>query len=482
MATAAELFASLSTEEPHIVINSDRSVTIPDELKNVAVQYDHNVETVTFDCPRYWDGNDLSEMIVSINFVRSDKYEYTYVCKNVTVDNDDPNIMHFDWTISRDVTEVSGKLTFIVCVKKSHVDGATSQVWHSQKCDTFTILPGLECDQVIIPSDSEYVGVQADYNQSSETAADYIKNRPFYKESKVYDSFPDADYTTPAYDIPDQNLVLYKISDTLIDDTNFDNAIVTYHKTSTPSEKITITLTDEDYGSEGDSLSSILDRFFIIYTQLPVSETDTIEPGIYSMFDGEDVYCLDSIEFITKVVKVPTMFLPEKDYYNKTESDRRYVSKQNNNYESFENLCLTFNNQKDLSYLFCYSDFKTAPRVSTAQAETVALMYAYCQHVESIYSNTYDLAFYFLNLKEGGFDGTFSGCYSLVNIRFGPGNIYQNISFSSSPYLSDDSIKSIIDGLDTVTVSKTITFHSIVVAKLTDNQLQTIRDKNWNVG
>ena len=43
MATAAELFASLNTEEPHIIINSDRSVTIPEELKNIAVQYDHNI-------------------------------------------------------------------------------------------------------------------------------------------------------------------------------------------------------------------------------------------------------------------------------------------------------------------------------------------------------------------------------------------------------------------------------------------------------
>ena len=201
MATAAELFASLNAEEPHIIINSDRSVTIPEELKNIAVQYDHNIETVTFDCQRYWDGNDLSEMIVNINFVRPDKYEDTYICKNVTVDSNDPNIMHFDWTISRSVTEVSGTLTFIVCVRKSYIDGETSQVWHSQKCDACTILPGLKCDKVAIPSDPEYNGVQVDYNQNDETAADYIKNRPFYKESKVYDSFPDANYSTPAYNL-----------------------------------------------------------------------------------------------------------------------------------------------------------------------------------------------------------------------------------------------------------------------------------------
>ena len=39
--------------EPHIVIGEDRFITVPSELKRIAVQYDHNIETVTFDCPRY---------------------------------------------------------------------------------------------------------------------------------------------------------------------------------------------------------------------------------------------------------------------------------------------------------------------------------------------------------------------------------------------------------------------------------------------
>ena len=33
MATAEELFSSLNSEDPHIIINSDRTITIPDELK-----------------------------------------------------------------------------------------------------------------------------------------------------------------------------------------------------------------------------------------------------------------------------------------------------------------------------------------------------------------------------------------------------------------------------------------------------------------
>ena len=57
-------FVGLSNEfeEPHIVIGYDRVVTVPDQLKRLAVQYDHDIETVTFDCPRYWGKHDMSQM------------------------------------------------------------------------------------------------------------------------------------------------------------------------------------------------------------------------------------------------------------------------------------------------------------------------------------------------------------------------------------------------------------------------------------
>lgn len=209
----------MKTDEPHIVIGSDRSITVPKELRNIAVQYDHNIETVTFDCPRYWDGNDMSSMTVNINFVRFDGHEGTYVCKEVMVDDNDPNIMHFDWTVSREVTEASGKLTVIICLKKDNAGGLTSQVWHSQRCETFSVLPGLLCDSVTIPSDPEYNGVQVDYNQNDKLAADYIKNRPFYKKEQTY-AFTEDDYKTPVCstnmsgDEENPQMVdLYKLSD-----------------------------------------------------------------------------------------------------------------------------------------------------------------------------------------------------------------------------------------------------------------------------
>ena len=150
MATANDIFNSIETEEPHIVINNDRSITVPDVLKNVAVQYDHDIETVTFDCPRYWDGNDLSGMKIMINFIKPLGDQGTYVCKPATIDQSNDKIIHFDWTISSEVTAQPGDIKFIVCMQKDATDKTTSLIWHSQICSLMTVLPGIECDSSVI--------------------------------------------------------------------------------------------------------------------------------------------------------------------------------------------------------------------------------------------------------------------------------------------------------------------------------------------
>lgn len=112
--------AGSGQDEPHIVIGRDRFITVPADLKRIAVQHDHNVETVTFDCPRYWDGIDMStdEFAIYINYMLADNSLGSYVAENVSVDATDDSIMHFTWTISENVTKAKGSLMFLVCIKK----------------------------------------------------------------------------------------------------------------------------------------------------------------------------------------------------------------------------------------------------------------------------------------------------------------------------------------------------------------------------
>lgn len=138
-----------TTNEPHIVIDSDRVVSVPKELRRIAVQFDHNVETVTFDCPRYWDNLDMSELAVYINYMRKDREVGSYKATNVTVDNINSNLMHFDWTISRNVSLIKGELKFLVCIRKSDANGDEENHWNSELNSEMYISEGLEADETM---------------------------------------------------------------------------------------------------------------------------------------------------------------------------------------------------------------------------------------------------------------------------------------------------------------------------------------------
>lgn len=135
--------------EPHIVIGEDRFITVPDELKRIAVQYDHRVETVTFDCPRYWDGYDMSKMKIYINYTRADGLLGMYLAENVFADQQLPNIMHFDWTLTRNVTGINGPIVFMVCVKRVDRDGNEEVHWNSERNLEMYVSEGLEGEEVI---------------------------------------------------------------------------------------------------------------------------------------------------------------------------------------------------------------------------------------------------------------------------------------------------------------------------------------------
>lgn len=144
-----------SDSEPHIVVNPDRTITVPEELTHIAVQFDHNVETVTFDCPRYWDGHDFSSMHVYINYMRPDGYKDQYPVKSLRVDDEDESTIHFDWVISENVTLVKGNISFLVCIKTSETD--LEAHWNSRLNQSLVIDEGMECSETVIKRNPDLI-------------------------------------------------------------------------------------------------------------------------------------------------------------------------------------------------------------------------------------------------------------------------------------------------------------------------------------
>ena len=160
------------TSEPHIIIDENRFISVPEELRKIAVQYDHNVETVTFDCPRYWDGLDMSTMRVYINYQRSDGAKGMSIPKNMTVDSTDDSIIHFDWTLTRGATLSAGTLSFSVCIKKPTASGGEENHWNSEVNSQMTVSKGLEYEEQKNPQHYDLISDLIDRMEETELAVE----------------------------------------------------------------------------------------------------------------------------------------------------------------------------------------------------------------------------------------------------------------------------------------------------------------------
>lgn len=140
-------------KEPHVVVSKSRKIIVPNELKAIAVTGDKDVETITFDCIRFWDDNDLYQFAIYINYVLPNGGEFTYVPEKVWLDDVNSDIFHFDWVIKKEMTYYSGKLQVSILAIKTDADGMLEKQWGSFITNDFYIEKGLE--NLDVPNEEE---------------------------------------------------------------------------------------------------------------------------------------------------------------------------------------------------------------------------------------------------------------------------------------------------------------------------------------
>lgn len=261
MSQAEELLNSLdvsnASEESHIVIGKDRFITVPEALKRLAVQYDHDIETVIFDCPRYWDDHDMSTMAIYVNYICADNEPGCYQVKNVTVDSTDSTIMHFDWTISKNVTMAAGQIAFLVCIKKTDAEGVEKNHWNSEICKDCYISPGIEYGDIDI--NEIYPDILARWRQEVLAITDDIVAA---RENGEFQGEPGVSPTIQVSDIEGGHRVTitdvngtksFDVKDTIVDGTEAVNALLDQFVykdkvfNATSSDGVTYTITDDDF-------------------------------------------------------------------------------------------------------------------------------------------------------------------------------------------------------------------------------------------
>lgn len=88
-------------------------------------------------------------MKIYINYIRPDKKPLSSLAENVTVDETDPTIIHFDFRITRNVTMVDGVLDCLVCIKSTNSEGVEEHHWNSDIFSKLTVGKGMENEETI---------------------------------------------------------------------------------------------------------------------------------------------------------------------------------------------------------------------------------------------------------------------------------------------------------------------------------------------
>lgn len=167
----------------HVIINRDRTVVVPESLKKIGIQFDHNVNTITFDCPRYPDEDssiDMSQMPIFINYMLPDKTPGSSLALNVVVDETDNTLMHFDWKITNAITPVNGVLSTLVCVKQSDTEGNELYHWNTDLFQKFTVGNGMECNGQVAEMNPDVISQllarmgEVDTRTSAEAMSGYV--------------------------------------------------------------------------------------------------------------------------------------------------------------------------------------------------------------------------------------------------------------------------------------------------------------------
>lgn len=141
----------------HDVIDSDvrfiidpvtRTISNQESKKLVLTRGDHNSERFTFEIPRYVEGHDMSLCnVVRIHYVNTDSKTRqemvdVYEPDDVSIPNDNDQLLIFSWLISNTATNFAGTLAFAIEFQCA-VDGVVVYAWRTTANSTITIVDGI---------------------------------------------------------------------------------------------------------------------------------------------------------------------------------------------------------------------------------------------------------------------------------------------------------------------------------------------------
>lgn len=118
-------------------VSTDKSITVDESQINLTQE--ENSQYIPFKMPRFWDGIDLMDMAIRIRYVNKNKEEG--IALPINVQYNDTTIV-FHWLVDASATSVSGELTFEIFATGVNEKGE-NYVWRTKPNGKLNILESL---------------------------------------------------------------------------------------------------------------------------------------------------------------------------------------------------------------------------------------------------------------------------------------------------------------------------------------------------
>lgn len=135
--------------------------------KLVLIQYDHNSEQFTFECPRFVDGHDMTLCNkVEVHYINTgtgkDRSIGIFEADIPVVSEDNPNAVTFTWLVSNNATQYVGKLNFVIRFSCVGDEGVVEYAWNTGIYSGIAIAPSIYNGEEFV---EEYVDVLEQWKQ-----------------------------------------------------------------------------------------------------------------------------------------------------------------------------------------------------------------------------------------------------------------------------------------------------------------------------
>ena len=144
----------------------NKAVTI--DSSQVNLTQENNSQFIPFKMPRYYDGIDLSNLLISVHYVNSDNKDMTSRAVNVCYSDSE---IRFGWLVDNYATSKEGSLSFEIMITGS-VNGL-DYVFRTVPNDSLTVIKSISGDGTVEPDGGweSYITLVTSYVSSAQKAA-----------------------------------------------------------------------------------------------------------------------------------------------------------------------------------------------------------------------------------------------------------------------------------------------------------------------